>query len=192
MDFTYINNNNIKVSISKDELENAGLDVDTLDYKTACSRLFVREILEKAYERIGFDAGGYGICVRVFLSLDGGCELFITKKEPYTDRDDTSGFVLKTHDTEALIQACKRLKASGYRGASELFFEKGSFILKCNTKQKLPSYISKDLNLKKGYSDFSFVCEYGNYLTLTDEMYAYLCEHCERVCPEKAVEKLSI
>lgn len=194
MDFTYINDNNIKVSLTKNDLERGGVDVDTLDYKTPCSRRFIREILERAYEETGFDADGSPVYVRVFLSADGGCELFISKKksEAYAGGKGTyRGFVLKAFDTEALIQVCKRLKASGYRGTSELFFEKGEFILKCDSVRRMPSYISPSIACEKA-PDFSFVSEYGSFLHLTEEVYAYLCEHCERVCSEKAVEKLSL
>lgn len=194
MDFTYINDNNIKVSITKNELEVCGVDADSIDYKTPCSRRFVRKILDEAYEKTGFDADGGAIYVRVFLSADGGCELFITKKEPTVkveEGDFNYGFAVKAFDTDSLIDLCKRLKASGYRGGSELFFEKESFILRCDAKPKLPSYISVAELKKKECCDFSFACEYGKYITLTEEISAYLFEHCECVCSERAVEKLA-
>lgn len=194
MDFTYINDNNIKVSLTKSDLERGGVDIDTLDYKTPCSRRFVREILERAYEETGFDADGNAVYVRVFLSSDGGCELFISKKRNGVYDGDSDGkhpgFVLKTFDTESLIQVCKRLKSTGFWGKSELFFEKDHFILKCDTDRRMPSYVRYGEMPEKD-QDFSFVSEYGVFLNLTEEMYAYLCEHCERVCSEKAVEKLS-
>ena len=201
MDITYINSKNIKISISREELYENGLDAESLDYTKTRTKRFIWELLDIAYIKTGFNAGNGRLFVRVFPSADGGCELFITKNADFSEKDGKSDTCIAqtenenedlacvTDDADKLYMLCGRLKTAGFCGDSSLYSGTGdSFILVFNSQRKLPSYINKKFCGEK--KDYFFAADYGKMFTVTPEMKAYICEHCHLVCAECAVEKI--
>lgn len=217
MDIIYINSKNIKISLSREELYENGLNAETLDYAKTGTKRFLWELLDEAYIKTGFDAGNARLFVRVFPSTDGGCELFVTKKsyEKHGYEIKTQyemGFFCIVPDAELLFQLCERLKTARFHGASALYYRKDeenaeSFILFCRPEPpRLPSYICRSAaskaeptdtaifkNMKGGrdFKDYAFCAEYGKIFPATPELYAYLDEHCTILCAKDAVSAIA-
>lgn len=193
MDITYINSRNIKICISKEELMNSGIDAQSMDYADRKTKKLIWDILDRAYEEIGFDIGKDGVLVRVFPATDGSCELFISKKqknENNTTPSECSGYICILDDSESLFLLCKRLKEAGFVGYSSLYSENDSFLLRYSYKRKLPSYVGKNV-IKEPEKKFIFAGEYGHVIPDNPITNAYLCEHCCMLCNENAIEKLA-
>ncbi len=191
MEITYINSDNIKIYLTKEELCENGLSACTIDYASTHSRYFIWQLLEQAYIDTGFELGEEKISVKVFPSKDGSCELFITKLSSKQDEKSTKkvGFLAVTSELNDLFSLCVRLKNEGFRGKSSLFVDdKDNFVMTAKAKSVYPSYI-KNKNSKPA-PDLSFLSEYARVFEM-DEMYeAYISEHCKTLCENNAIETL--
>ena len=163
--------------------------------------------MDRARVEQGFDCGDARLLVRVFPSRDGGCELFVTsekeeerkenEEEEEEERNDERArslpraVLLLPESDEALFSLCRRMKASGFRGKSELFAdEQNRLLLLFEPFGRLPSYI-REQREKRAARAFSFVGEYGTVFAASEERRAYLAEHARSVCGKNAVETLS-
>lgn len=130
MEFLYINEKNMKVSLSGEELRRRGLTAEELDRTDARTKHLLREMLEYAHDEIGFDARDVALTVRIFPSSDGGCELFVTKNKNGKDTraqecaDDAASLWVIPSDDDALYALCERLHRIGYIGESALYCER--------------------------------------------------------------------
>ncbi len=214
MEFILINDKNLKVILSENDLDFYNIAAQNLDYSTTRTKKALWDIFDKANEETGFNAADSKIFVRVFPSKDGSsCELFVTKiKKEYEqdlyddyDKDEReeiekyitsifskkrfSKFILIPYNTDALFSVCERLHKSSFEGSSRLYADDEKFYLVCEYKKRLPSYISD----RKKHSDmeFPFISEYGELKKYNDENLTYIKEHFRCICDEFAVDKFS-
>ncbi|MBR5527608.1 MAG: adaptor protein MecA [Clostridia bacterium] len=191
MDITYINSNNIKVTLSKVDLSDKGLEAQSIDYSNTKTKRFIWEILDIAYVQTGFDTCNCKLYVRIFPGNDGGCELFITKKECKAEnrKNTSAGTVCILYNCELLYTVCKRLLMCGFSGKTSLYNLGDNFILLCNNEPRLPSYMKQKKPVT--HPDLSFLSEYGDVLPLSDEILAYISEYCNCICSDDAAQKLT-
>jgi hypothetical protein len=190
MDITYINSKSIKISLTKKELGEKRICASDMDYDDVNTRRLIHEILDIAYSESGFDVGHEGAYVRVFPSNDGGCELFISKKNDVLhkcENMENGGMICVLPDAENLFLLCGRLKKDGFYGHSSLYAQNDSFLLCYRYERKLPSYLSCK---SKGClpDKFLFASEYGDVFPATPEKLAYLGEHCKLLCENGAID----
>lgn len=193
MDITYINNRSVKISLTCEDLSERGLSADTLNYSGVHAKHFLWELLDRAHDETGFDAENARLLVRVFPSPDGGCELFVTKRQdslPVQTEPDGDRLIVVPENDDILHCLCKRMKTEGFRGSSSLFCdEKDRLILVFGKRRRLPSYISMGAASRE--KTFDFAGEYGTVFAASPERLAYLEEHCRLLCAENAVEEMS-
>ena len=79
MEIIRINNDKIKVSLSKDDMEFLEIDCDMLDGLDKKGRDAFNRIMDDAKLKYGFEVSGKRIFVQLFPSKDGGCEMFISR-----------------------------------------------------------------------------------------------------------------
>ena len=192
MDIILINKRNIKVSLSKDELELFGLYAQSLEWQDLKTRLLLGKILDIAHERFGFDRCDSKLTVSVFPSADGGCELFVTKKSPVTKAtyDKKHGVICFAKDTEELFCLCEKLKEADFSGASSLYLgEKGELVMICENKKAFPSYM-KESDIKKKNCDLTFLSEHGRTYDATEDALAYIGEHMTLLVQNEAMDRI--
>ncbi len=192
MDFILINNRNIKVSLSKDELELFGLCAQSLEWQDFRTRLLMGKILDIAHERFGFERNDSKLSVSVFPSADGGCELFVTKKraEPKATYDKKHGVICFANGAEELFCICEKLKEANFSGASSLYLgEKGELVMICENKKAFPSYM-KESDIKKKNCDLSFLSEHGRTYDATEDAIAYVGEHMTLLVQNEAMDRI--
>lgn len=205
MEILKISKTAIKFSLTREELSLRGLSAEALDKTTTGAKRLIWELMDRARVEQGFDCGDARLLVRVFPSRDGGCELFVTSEkeeerkenEEEEERNDERArslpraVLLLPESDEALFSLCRRMKASGFRGKSELFAdEQNRLLLLFEPFGRLPSYI-REQREKRTARAFSFVGEYGTVFAASEERRAYLAEHARSVCGKNAVETLS-
>lgn len=205
MEILKISKTAIKFSLTREELSLRGLSAEALDRTSTSAKRLIWELMDRARVEQGFDCGDARLLVRVFPSRDGGCELFVTSEkeeereenEEEEERNDERArslpraVLLLPESDEALFSLCRRMKASGFRGKSELFAdEQNRLLLLFEPCGRLPSYI-REQREKRTARAFSFVGEYGTVFAASEERRAYLAEHARSVCGKNAVETLS-
>lgn len=193
MDFLLINNRNIKISLSKNELDENDLSANGLCWNDEKTRCLMRKILSVACEKCGFEWQSEKLSVSVFPSVDGGCELFVTKQKrthEKTEKECPIGTVCFCDGAENLFCACERLKEKGFSGKTSLYLsEKGEFVLICENTRKLPSYM-KNLKNEKEKSDLSFMKDHGRTYDATSSDLAYIGEHMTLLAKNDALSKM--
>ena len=195
MDFTFINKKNIKISLSKSDLDISGISAESIDYSDITTKRFLKDILDIARDRTGFDTDDSKLIFRLFASADGGCELFVTKSscgcsDQKSDREFGCGIVCAVRCAEDLYLACERLYDSGFFGKSSLYCsDDGDFFLVLYKARQYPSYIKPKYKCEP--KEFEFISEYGKTYFLSEEISAYLSERMKLLALDDAVERIT-
>ena len=142
MEFLRIGENQLKITLSEDELLFYGLDLSSLNYSSTETRRAFWALLDDAKHATGFDAAASKVSVQIYASKDGGCEMYISAEE-HSDRvapapsseapplPMESGLTVcpsvpryfssaigTFHRLGDLLSACRALGARGYCGNS--------------------------------------------------------------------------
>lgn len=86
MEITLLNETELKVTLTAEDMERYSIDCAHMDYGTTETRRAFWSILDEARRETGFDAARDKICIRVYPSTDGGCDMYVTR---LTDGEET-------------------------------------------------------------------------------------------------------
>jgi len=166
MELLKISESALKVSLSREDMEQYDIEFDALDYSNVQTRRIIWSILDEAKRTLGFEAVRENIYIRAFKNRGGGCELFVSRsaasKEP---------LLYRFCDADLLTRACARLENCGICGESTLFL---------GDDEKF--YLSLS-----GAGGSVFLDEMGDRVKYCE---AFLSEHTRRLC-DGAVEKMA-
>lgn len=204
MDFIRIGESKLKITLTKEELGLYGMDLSALDYASTETRRAFWAILDDAKHETGFDAASAKVCVQIFTSKTGGCEMFVTltvsPAQHFTAPDEQTmaltvcGVLPKLYSEiiccfdslTKLITACKVLSEQGYRYDSSAW----------QMPQQRSAGECYYLYLKGNRSDQAYsatssgiLAEFG--IPLPELTMGYLNEHCVPLVVDQAVERLS-
>ena len=129
MEVIRLGTNNVKISLSADELERYGLEYpDTEGDYCHVARYTVKRILAAVKKETGVDYCGERLFIRMFRSRDGGCELFISRTEEKDEKgervENSGGRVVCFPSANALISACRAMvgcESDAYIGDKEAY-----------------------------------------------------------------------
>ena len=207
MEFLRIGENQLKITLSEDELLFYGLDLASLSYSSTETRRGFWALLDDAKHATGFDAAASKVSVQIYASKAGGCEMYISAEEQ-TVSADTEEFsdppdplpvesgltVCKSaprHFSSAmgafsrlcdLLSACLALYRRGYNGESSAWQANDRYYLHLggNTTRK---------SAKNAPDATDLLWEFA--LPAKEVTLPYLAEHGTPLCAADAVEKLS-
>lgn len=208
MELIVVNSRKLKIILDKDDMMSFDISGEDLDYSSAKTKKALGNILEKARAEAGFDAGNDRLYIQVFLSVDGGCEMFFTKrarllpepeskscsfiKKKYGTASDYSReygrYIAKSDNIDNIIDLCIRLKKEGFFGTSSLYDLEGGYILKLDFGHRF-SFASEEGGLPDFYR-FSFICDYCNVRYADPIPSAYIEEHGNTIIKDNAVETI--
>lgn len=198
LDFLKINENKLKITLSAEDLSGWGLDAEDLDCADLRSRSLLRKLLRQAEREVGFLTERFRTLVQLYVSKDGGCELFVSRlapkdsdseeelfsvaKDPSAPSEDTlSVFLFDTLDW--LLAVCRRLRQMGYRGQSRAYRgAEGKYYL------ILEDVDSFGMSCPNKYA---FIYEFGSAES-AHAVGQMLREHGQLLCNERAVEQLGV
>lgn len=207
MDYLRIGESKLKIAMTKDDLRFYGMDLTALDYASTETRRAFWAILDDAKHATGFDAAATKVCVQIYTSKTGGCEMFITSTpsvlSPSPLSDDKSmaltvcGVLPKLYGESVcyfetltnLLAACKILFEQGYNC--------GSSAWQMSRRHTQPTQDGYYLYLAGNESQSSvrtvnssgILAEFGK--PMDDLNRSYLSEHCIPLVEDHAVERLS-
>ena len=113
MELIRISESALKVTLTKEDMENYDIVFETLDYENIETRLALTEILAEAKRTAGFFADSDKLYIQAFSDGAGGCELFVSRESEERLYEFTS--------LSRLLLACARLKNCGHKGESTAF-----------------------------------------------------------------------
>ncbi len=208
MEFLRIGENQLKITLSEDELLFYGLDLSTLSYSSTETRRAFWALLDDAKHATGFDAAATKVSVQIYASRTGGCEMYILGEEqadpaearsqaespkplpmesgltvcPSIPRRFSSAMGVFTHLCD-LLSACLALHRSGYSGESSAWQVNDRYYL----------HLGGDSAPRKGSKNTpdatDLLWEFA--LPAKDITLPYLAEHGIPLCAIDAVRKLS-
>ncbi|MBE6544118.1 MAG: adaptor protein MecA [Ruminococcaceae bacterium] len=81
MELLIISDCKLKIILSKGDMESYNLTAEALDYSLKNTRQTFDEIFELAKRKTGFEIKKGRLFVQVYPSVDGGCEIYLTRLE---------------------------------------------------------------------------------------------------------------
>lgn len=79
MEFFLVDPDKLKVSLTRTDLEELGIDYQSLDYSDESTRDALVSLLEKGRALAGFNPRRAKLYIEVFPSRDGGCVIYYTR-----------------------------------------------------------------------------------------------------------------
>lgn len=182
-----INTSKLKIMLTPDDMKKYSLDIDKMNYDNTETRRVFWNILDTAKHETGFDAASDRVCIQVYPSKGGGCEMYVTKlgseKHERTEEkalgcitnneempcDDT--YVFET--LSELLQFCHSASMSGFSGESNLYTDGKRYYLTFTQKcEKVPC---------------------GEFAKKVRSTFAkqYFAERCKVICKTDAIAKMA-
>lgn len=153
MELILINTSKLKIMLTPDDMKRYSLDIDKMNYDNTETRRVFWNILDTAKHETGFDAASDRVCIQVYPSKGGGCEMYVTKlasEKHERAEKKTPDTVLKEEDTLCddtyvfetlgeLLQFCYSASLSGFNGESNLYTDGKRYYLTFTQKcEKVP------------------------------------------------------
>lgn len=189
MDFIKLGSDRMKITLSRDDMDEYSVNCESLDYGDTGTRRAFWSILDEANRKTGFNAASGRAYIQVYRSKEGGCELFVTMLPDGLGPAASDGLSLSCNDgpptagdffyfesIEDMLRACAALDGLGYAGVSRGYGVR-------------PEGYCLALFPENGCSA-DFLCEFGRRLDL-DAAESFFSEHCSIICEENAVETLA-
>ncbi len=181
MEIIKIGSDSFKISLTDDEAKKYEITSDNTNDDSLSES--IRSLLDIAKKSNGIDFGKDRIATEIFISKDGGCDIFVSRgvkrSEPLkSKREATQRAIYRFNNIEDLLRACKRLKAILYSDEICVYHNKttGSYFL------LVLGIYPKDIK-------YAFLCEYGE--RIKNNLIFYIDEYCEKICENNALEILS-
>lgn len=205
MEFLRIGESKLKITLSKDELDIYGMDLASLDYASTETRRAFWAILDDAKHATGFDAASSKVCVQIYTSKCGGCEMYVSSAANHTfgsiASDDQTmaltvcgilpklyGEIICYFDSlSKMLSACKILAEQGYH------FNSSAWQLPNPSASIEHYYLYLEGNQfgqpTGAITSSGILAEFGK--PLPELGLSYLSEHCVPLISDRAVEVLS-
>ena len=180
MEFININNERLKIILSKEDMISFDIRPEEFDYSNTGSKHILWSVLNKAKKEAGFNADDTKLYVQLFTSGDGGCEIYISKiknenKKEYQTLEESLSGIYIVLEFKALLDLCKRLYIDGYGKNGMLYYDRtGKYIFVPTSIKRMPSYIKNNENI---ITVPEYCTEYGSLIPLQEFTIDYFNEH---------------
>jgi negative regulator of genetic competence, sporulation and motility len=164
------------------------------DYNSPDTRRIFWRIIDEASATVGFDPKGDKILIQFYPSRDGGAELFVSKLEGLSKKNertlsksrdvtllDSKRSVFGFKSFEELLQASRIIKDSKCIRSSELFYDESEgYFLEITARDECDGECVPMLTI---------LLEFSN--TVPKELIPYITEHYSKLTQGNAVEQLA-
>lgn len=180
MEIIKLGSDSYKISLSAEEAKK--YDFALTDESKRESALTLQNLIDTVKKKEQIDMGENKICAQIYLSKDGGCEVFISKaqipKQIAKDKRAGSQSLYRFDTLDSLLSVCARLEAVNRETHCCIYHseETGAYYLLIN------GIYTKELK-------YAFLCEFGT--RIKNNAISYISEHCKTVCENNALEIFS-
>ena len=185
MELILINDDKLKIMLSREDMQKYNIDGDA-DYSKLSTRCAIKDLLSEAKQMVGFSTDGESYLVQLFTSRTGGCEIFVTKGEgevqpaiavPEPQRR-TYMSVYSFDSLAPLLAVCRRLSNMPQSPEGRVYRDIYGIYYLCLAHTDLSPYTR--------LSPFTFILEYGKRES-SEKFDGYISEYGSFVC-NNAVE----
>ena len=200
MELIVINENKLKMVMSKDDMHNYGLDENEFYCSVTNSREILKRIIHNTPIETGFEnlSSEEKILIQLYPDKNGGCELYVTKI-PLIEtevaslmlEENESKYLLprpitkiplisyRFENLEYAINAAREIYRRSYVGASSFYRDiERKYVLFVSNQGKESLYMT------------DFLSEFGEQIN-SENAYMLLSERGQCIFKEKAIEELS-
>ena len=199
MELILISESKLKIMLTADDMESNGISEELLTYGEKDVRKIFERILEEAKAKTGFDSSTGRLCIQVYPSKDGGCEVYFirkaegekyigTKEKAPVQRKKREYCVYTFEGINDVVTVCSILKSSGYTNESSLHVDRennGDVRYYLVLQEEIPT--GDRSRRKKSISKSDLAAEYGTRFGGKDAM-LYIVERTCTLVKAKAVE----
>ena len=127
MELILISEEKLKIILTKEDMDAYSLRGEEADYDDTHTRRALWSILDDAKKQSGFDAAASRVCLQLFPSRTGGCELYVTrlradgKSEITLDPEPQGEALLSFPSLDPMLSLCAALAGGRYDGQSEAY-----------------------------------------------------------------------
>ena len=207
MELIIINENKLKISMTKEDMALYGLDENEFHCSKANTREILSKILKNSKKKTGFEkiSSEERLLLQLYSDKSGGCELFVTKLPinygveidkankdnlpvsllPKGDCINTAKKLALTYSFKTLddlICACKNVQRQKLNINSQLFFS--------SSEEKYYLFLHYALCDNEKSSPSSYLSEYGE-LENSENSFLFMHEYGTCVCENSAIEILA-
>lgn len=178
MEIIKIGKETFKIFLTAKEAEEYELTNDDAQINASIKRL-----VEKIKEKEGIDFGKERISAELYISKDGGCEVFLSKapsvKQALKSNSKPLSMVIYRFDKlKHLLFICNQLNTAENKMSSSIYHNK-----------KAKTYYLTIYGIYPKDLKYAFICEYASRLKAS--IYPYIAEHCDLICENNAIEIFS-
>ncbi len=201
MELIRINDRKLKIMLTPSDMSHFEMNAERLGEDTEQMRRSFRMLMKEVRRKIAFELDDRRVSVQYFPSREGGCEMFVScslqedqkrtaltmverllpikadeKKEIYQRE-----ILYRMQTIQDLLNACRRLKTTGFSGESRAWREEcGQYLLFLRFQTRSPFALPDAM---------AFLAEYGAACNVAQTK-VYIPEHASPIS-EHAVEDLS-
>ena len=200
MELIVINENKLKIVMSKGDMCSYGLDENEFYCSVTNSREILKKILHNAPIETGFENifAEEKILIQLYPDKNGGCELYVTKiplnemeGDSFMLEENESQYLLpkpiakaplisyKFENLEYAINAAREIHRCSYKGSSSFYKD---------IERKYVLFVSNQS--KDSLRIIDFLSEFGEQVN-SENTYMLLSERGQCIFKEKAIEELS-
>ena len=178
MEIIKIGNDSLKISLTREETREYDFSSEDSRGKKTLGCL-----MNEVKRKIGIDFATDKISAEIYVSKDGGSEIFVSKVPiekalPKGNSKQTTKSIYRFEHLEHLLPVCRRLEQISYNNESTVYHseEFGDYYL------MLKGIYPKDLK-------YAFLGEFGS--KVKNNMLPYIVEHCNCLCENNTIEFFS-
>ena len=194
MDVLKISDTKVKIMLTRADVKKFKLDTDNVDYSDAKTRSKVWEILDCVKKHHGWSSNGDKLLIQFYPSRDGGAELFVTKLDKLSDKNektlaksqnvtllDSKRVIYVFKNFDDLLRASRIVKNIGGIKNSELFYDENEgYFLEITERGGAGC---------RHIPEFAILLEYSS--AVPRELYPYINEHYNKLTKGNAIEQLA-
>jgi negative regulator of genetic competence, sporulation and motility len=183
MELLVISHEKIKIMLCADDMKKYDLNANSLDYNMEKTKEAIKEILQVAKTRTGFEIDCDRMFIQAFPCRDGGCELYVSKlsnssisspKEEESDMYITACFTTLSE----LLVLCDKISVFTDLYHPSVYYDKYKNVFLLYFKMSIKSREKRDREVM-----ISVIKEFCNVVTVykkevlfAEERYSCLCE----------------
>ena len=88
MELIVISESKIKIMLTEPDMQYYRLNASNMNCADVCTQAAFRHIFEDAHREVGFDTEGKRLFIQLYTSIEGGCEIFVTKLDKHTQSEE--------------------------------------------------------------------------------------------------------
>ena len=194
MDVLKISETKVKIMLTRTDVKRFKLDTEKVDYNDAKTRSKVWEILDQVKKQYGWSGEDHKLLIQFYPSRDGGAELFVTKLEGISRKNERS--LAKSNDVvlldskrtiygfkcfDDLLRASRIIKDSKCIRGSDLFYDEGEgYFLEIT---------ERSVRTPENLCELSVLLEFSS--CIPKELFPYITEHYSKLTHGNALEQLA-